>query len=62
MLPPRFDDTLLRAMDRLIKMEKRGPKKKYLVAEKRLMYYSGWHKDDKPVTDEQNGEIQKKLM
>ena len=50
---PKFDDTLLRAIEVLITKEKKRPKKSFLVAEKRLMYYSGWHKDDKPLTDEQ---------
>ena len=31
------------------------------MKEKRLMYYSGWHKNDKPVDKEEKGERQTKL-
>ena len=30
--------------------------------EKSLMYYSGWHKDDKPVNKEEKSEKQTKLV
>ena len=58
-------DTRLRdVLDELVKAEKAKKKKKSyfgLPKEKRIMYYSGWHKDDKPVT-ENKGEQQKKLI
>ena len=57
-----FDDTLLRTMDKLIEKENKKPKKRLMVAEKRLMYYSGWHKDDMPVTRAIGGEKQEKLI
>ncbi len=44
--------------------EARKKKKKKLFSirkEKRLQYYSGWHKDDRPV-DEIKGEKQKRLV
>jgi len=58
-----MDNTLLNAIDNLVKEEKAKKKKKSfeLPKEKRIMYYSGWHKDDKPVT-ENKGEKQKKLI
>ena len=56
-----FDDALLRTMDRLIEVGKKKPAKRFFVKEKRLMYYSGWHRDDKPVTDNQRGGRQEKL-
>ena len=55
---------LLQAIDELKKEEGLKKKKKKpsfeLRKEKRIMYYSGWHKDDKPVTREE-GEKQQKL-
>lgn len=54
---------LLEAMDELVKEERARKKKKPIFdikKEKRLQYYSGWHKDDKPVTREE-GEKQKRL-
>ena len=56
---------LLRALEELRKEEKLKEVKKKrapfgLRKEKRLQYYSGWHKDDKPVT-ETRIEQQKKL-
>jgi hypothetical protein len=55
---------LLQAIDELKKEEDLKKKKKKsilgLPKEKRLNYYSGWHKDDKPVTEEKI-EQQKKL-
>jgi len=58
-----MDTTLLKAIDKLVKEEKTKKKRKSfeLPKEKRIMYYSGWHKDDKPVT-ENKGEHQKKLV
>ena len=50
-----FDDALFRTMDRLIEMGKKKPAKSFFVKEKRLMYYSGWHRDGKPVTDDPKG-------
>ncbi len=54
---------LLEAMNELVKEEQARKKKKPVFdikKEKRLQYYSGWHKDDKPVTKEE-GEKQKRL-
>ncbi|HZX44193.1 MAG TPA: hypothetical protein VFF28_00770 [Candidatus Nanoarchaeia archaeon] len=56
---------LLQALEELRKEEKLKEVKKKrapfgLRKEKRLQYYSGWHKDDKPVT-ETRIEQQKKL-
>jgi len=45
--------------EKIAKKKKKSPFT--LVKEKRLVYYSGWHKDDKPVTEEK-GEKQKKLV
>jgi len=61
----KFDDTLLRILDKEVAKEKSKKKKKpvlELKKEKSLNYYSGWHKDDKPVTQETKGEKQKKLI
>ena len=57
-----FDDALLRTMDELIEIDKKKPKKRFMVAEKRLMYYSGWHRDDKPVTEDPREEKQQRLV
>ena len=58
------DTSLMKKVLEEIKREedlKRKKKKPIeLRKEKRLMYYSGWHKDDKPV-DKVKGDIQKKL-
>ena len=55
---------LLQAIDELKKEEGLKKKKKKqilgLPKEKRLNYYSGWHKDDKPVTED-NSEKQTRL-
>ena len=59
-----FDDRLLRIIEQEVAKEKAKKKKKPILAlkkEKRLQYYSGWHKDDKPVTQETKEEKQKKL-
>jgi len=60
----KFNDTLLRILDEEVAKEKAKKKKKPILAlkkEKSLNYYSGWHKDDKPVTQETKEEKQKKL-
>ena len=54
---------LLKAMDELKREEQAKKKRKAnfnIKKEKRLQYYSGWHKDDKPVNKERV-ERQKKL-
>ena len=59
-----FDDRLLKILDEEVAKEKAKKKKKIkleLRKEKRLQYYSGWHKDDKPVTQETKEEKQKRL-
>lgn len=59
-----FDDTLLKIIDEEVAKEKAKKKKKPILAlkkEKSLNYYSGWHKDDEPVTKEENKERQSKL-
>ena len=59
-----FDDRLLKILDEEVAKEKVKKKKKpylELRKEKRLTYYSGWHKDDKPVTQETKEEKQKKI-
>ena len=51
-------------LEKEVQYEKSKKKKKNILKlrkEKRLMYYSGWHKDDKPVTEEEKGERQRKL-
>jgi len=59
-----FDDSLLKILDEEVAKEKAKKKKKSILAlkkEKSLNYYSGWHRDDKPVT-ETKIEKQKKLI
>jgi len=59
-----FDDTLLKILDDEVAKEKAKKKKKPILAlkkEKSLNYYSGWHRDDKPVTQETKEAKQKKL-
>ena len=59
-----FDDRLLKILDEEVAKEKAKKKKKHvskLKKEKSIMYYSGWHKDDKPVTREEKSEKQSKL-
>ena len=54
---------LLKAIDELKREEQVKKKRKSIFnvkKEKRLQYYSGWHKDDKPV-DKEKVERQKKL-
>jgi|TARA_B100001971_G_scaffold61777_1_gene56698 hypothetical protein len=59
-----MDTRLLKILEEEVTKEKAKKKKKPLLAlkkEKRLQYYSGWHKDDKPVTQEAREAEQKKL-
>ena len=59
-----MDNRLLKILEKEVKYEKSNKKKKNISnikKEKRLMYYSGWHKDDKHVTAEEKGERQMKL-
>ena len=53
---------MLRLCKKLAEEEKAKKKKKPLLLpkEKRLSYYSNWHKTDEPVTKEK-GEKQKRL-
>ena len=55
---------LLKILEQEVKKEKSKKKKKpifNLKKEKSLMYYSGWHKGDKPVNKEEKSEKQTKL-
>ena len=59
-----MDNRLLNILKEEVKKEKSKKKKKSpfkLKKEKSIMYYSGWHKDDKPVTKEGKFENQEKL-
>ena len=59
-----MDNRLLKILEEETSKEKFKRKKKPLLElkkEKRLMYYSGWHKGDKPVNKEEKSEKQKKL-
>jgi len=59
-----FNDTLLKELEKEVAKEKAKKKKKPILElrkEKSLNYYSGWHEDDKPVTQETK-EKQKKLL
>lgn len=59
-----MDNRLLKILEEEVAKEKAKKKKKPILAlkkEKRLQYYSGWHKDDKPVTQETKEVKQKKL-
>ena len=58
-----FDDRLLKILDKEVAKEKSKKKKPILAMkkEKSLNYYSGWHVDDEPVTQETKEEKQKKL-
>ena len=59
-----FDDRLLKILDEEVAKEKAKKKKKPRLAfkkEKSLNYFTGWHKDDKPVTQKTKEEKQKKL-
>ena len=59
-----MDTRLLKILEQETAKEKAKKKKKPILnlkKEKRLMYYSGWHKDDKPVNKEEKAEKQTKL-
>ena len=59
-----MDNSLLNILKEEVEKEKAKKKKKpslSLRKEKWLMYYSGWHKDDKPVNKEEKSEKQSKL-
>ena len=59
-----MDNHLLKILEKEVEYEKTKKKKKTIFnvrKEKRLMYYSGWHKDDKPVNKEEKSEKQAKL-
>ena len=59
-----MDTHLLKILEKEAAYEKAKNKKKYmfkLKKEKSVMYYSGWHKDDKPVIKEEKSEKQTKL-
>ena len=58
-----MDNLLLKILEKEVEYEKSKKKKKTisnLKKEKRLMYYSGWHKEDKPVTQSEKLEKQEK--
>ena len=59
-----METRLLKILEKEVEYEKAKKKKKTIFKlrkEKRLMYYSGWHKDDKPVNKEEKTEKQTKL-
>ena len=59
-----MDIHLLKILEKEVEKEKSRKKKKpifKLKKEKSIMYYSGWHKDDEPVTKEDKSEKQTKL-
>ena len=59
-----MDTRLLKILEKEVEKEKAKKKKKPLFRvnkEKSIRYYSGWHKDDKPVTKEEKSEKQTKL-
>ena len=59
-----MDNRLLKIPEQEVQKEKSKKKKKSISnvkKEKVLVYYSGWHKDDKPVTKEGKIEKQKRL-
>ena len=59
-----MDTRLLKILEKEVEYEKAKKKKKpifKLKKEKSIMYYSGWHKDDKPVNEEEKIEKQAKL-
>ena len=60
-----MDNHLLKILEKEVAYEKAKKKKKpifKLKKEKSVRYYSGWHKDDKPVDKEEKTEKQKKLL
>ena len=57
-----MDNTLIEHLKKEVEKAKQKKKKiPELRKEKRLMYYSSWHKDDRPVTKQNKIEQQKKL-
>nr|QBM01127.1 hypothetical protein [uncultured archaeon] len=59
-----MDTRLLKLLEKEVEKEKSRKKKKPIFRvkkEKSIMYYSGWDKDDKPVTKEEKSEKQTKL-
>ena len=59
-----MDTHLLKILEQEVNKEKLKKKKKSisnLKKEKRLMYYSGWNKGDKPVNKEEKAKKQTKL-
>jgi len=50
-----MDNHLLKILEKEVEKEKSRKKKPIfkIKKEKSLMYYSGWHKDDKPVNKEE---------
>ena len=59
-----MDTRLLKILEKEVAYEKAKKKKKTISnikKEKRLMYYSGWHKDDKAETKDEKVEKQTKL-
>ena len=60
----KMDTRLLKILEQETAKEKAKKKKKpifKLRKEKSVMYYSGWHKDDKPFNKEEKSEKQTKL-
>jgi hypothetical protein len=56
-----MDNRLLKILEEETAKEKAKKKKKPIFSlrkEKRLSYYSGWHKEDKPVNQEEKTEKQ----
>ena len=59
-----MNNKLLKILEVEVAKEKAKKKKRpifKLKKEKSIMYYSGWHKDNKPVTKEEKSEKQEKL-
>lgn len=58
-----MDTRLLKILEKEVEKEKSRKKKLIFRVrkEKSIMYYSGWHKDDKPVDKEEKSERQAKL-
>ena len=59
-----MDTRLLKILEEETAKEKAKKKKKSISnvrKEKMLIYYSGWHKDDKPVDKKEKAEKQTKL-
>ena len=59
-----MDTRLLKILEQETAKEKAKKKKKSifkLKKEKSIMYYSGWHKHDKPINKEEKSERQVKL-